>query len=292
MNRLKTVMLLATLTALFLWIGHALAGQAGLVTALLFAGLANFGAYWWSDRIVLRMHGAREITEAEAPELHGIVRNLALRGRLPMPKVHVIAQQAPNAFATGRNPDHAAIAVTDGLLQLVTREELESVIAHELGHVRNRDTLVMTVTATIAGAVSMLANLAHWGVLFGGGRSTENGENETHPLAAFIGVLVAPFAALLIQMAVSRSREFLADEAGARLSGNPAALASALRKLDAWSQQVPMAAASPATAHLFIVNPFAGGGMLRLFSTHPPTEARVERLLAMVSGSVARNGPW
>jgi len=292
MNRLKTVILLATLTALFLWIGHALAGQAGLVTALLFAGLANFGAYWWSDRIVLRMHSASEIAEAEAPELHGIVRNLALRGRLPMPKVCVIAQQAPNAFATGRNPDHAAIAVTDGLLQLVTREELEGVIAHELGHVRNRDTLVMTVTATIAGAVSMLANLAHWGVLFGGGRSTENGENETHPLAAFIGVLVAPFAALLIQMAISRSREFLADEVGARLSRNPLALASALRKLDAWSQQVPMAAGSPATAHLFIVNPFAGGGMLRLFSTHPPTEARVERLLAMVSGSVARNGPW
>lgn len=292
MNRLKTVMLLATLTALFLWIGHALAGQAGLVTALLFAGLMNFGAYWWSDRIVLRMHGAREIAEADAPELHGIVRNLALRGRLPMPKVCVIAQQAPNAFATGRNPDHAAIAVTDGLLQLVTREELEGVIAHELGHVRNRDTLVMTVTATIAGAVSMLANLAHWGLLFGGGRSTEDGEDGAHPVAAFVGVLVAPFAALLIQMAVSRSREFLADEAGARLSGNPAALARALRKLDAWSQQVPMAAGSPATAHLFIVNPFAGGGMLRLFSTHPPTEARVERLLAMASGSVARNGPW
>lgn len=253
MNRLKTVMLLATLTALFLWIGHALAGQAGLVTALLFAGLMNFGAYWWSDRIVLRMHGAREIAEADAPELHGIVRNLARRGRLPMPRVYVIPQQAPNAFATGRNPDHAAIAVTDGLLQLVTREELEGVIAHELGHVRNRDTLVMTVTATIAGAVSMLANLAHWGLLFGGGRSTEDGENGAHPVAA---------------------------------------LASALRKLDAWSQQVPMAAGSPATAHLFIVNPFAGGGMLRLFSTHPPTEARVERLLAMASGSVARNGPW
>ena len=287
MNRMKTMMLLATLTALLLWAGTALAGESGFVLALLFAGVMNFGAYWWSDKIVLRMHGAQEVTEAHAPELHAIVGHLARHGGLPMPKVYVIPQDAPNAFATGRSPQYAAVAVTAGLMRLLDREELAGVIAHELGHIKNRDTLIMTVAATIAGAVSVLANIAQWGLIFGGTRSSGDGEDGgSHPIAGLLGVLLAPFAAMLIQMAISRSREFLADEAGAQLSRNPLALGSALRKIEAWSRKVPLTAGSPATAHLFIINPFSGGGLLRLFSTHPPTEARVERLVAMARQGV------
>jgi heat shock protein HtpX len=290
MNRMKTAMLLAALTALLLWAGQALGGQSGFVMAIILAGAMNFGAYWWSDRIILRMYGAQEVTEAESPELHGMVRLLAHRGGLPMPKVYVIPQETPNAFATGRNPQHAAVAVTEGLMVRLDREELAAVIAHELGHVKNRDTLVMTVAATIAGAVSMLANIAQWGLIFGGGRSADGGERGgSHPVAGLLGVLLAPLAAMLIQMAISRSREFLADEAGARLSRSPLALASALRKIEAWSREVPLTAGSPATAHLFIINPFSGGGLFRLFSTHPATEARIGRLVAMArQGLVVR----
>jgi heat shock protein HtpX len=280
MNRLKTLILLSTLTALLLWAGHAMAGQGGLMMALLFAALMNFGAYWWSDKIVLRMYGAREVTEAQAPALHGLVRELVGRAGLPMPKVYIIPQAAPNAFATGRNPEHAAVAVTEGLTALLDREELAAVVAHELGHVQNRDTLIMTVAATIAGAVGMLANLAHFGMIFGGGRSSDSDE-RAHPLAGLLGVILAPIAALLIQVAISRSREFLADATGARLSGNPLALASALRKLDTLSRQAPMTAGSPATAHLFIVNPFSGGGLAGLFATHPSTAVRIRRLEVM-----------
>jgi heat shock protein HtpX len=280
MNRMKTAMLLAALTALMVYAGQALGGGNGLVLAVILAGAMNFGAYWWSDKIVLRMYGAHEVTEAQAPELVGMVRHLARRADLPMPRVYIIPQEAPNAFATGRNPQHGAVAVTEGIMRLLDREELAGVIAHELGHIKNRDTLIMTVSATIAGAVSMLANMAQWALFFGGGRS-EDGEEGTHPLAGLVGIFLAPLAAMLIQMAISRSREYLADEAGAVISRSPSALASALRKLEAWSRQVPMTAGSPATAHLFIVNPFAGGGLLRLFSTHPATEERVARLLAM-----------
>jgi len=280
MNRMKTAMLLAALTALMLYAGQALGGGNGFVLAVILAGAMNFGAYWWSDKIVLRMYGAHEVTEAQAPELVGMVRHLARRADLPMPRVYIIPQEAPNAFATGRNPQHGAVAVTEGIMRLLDREELAGVIAHELGHIKNRDTLIMTVSATIAGAVSMLANMAQWALFFGGGRS-EDGEEGTHPLAGLVGIFLAPLAAMLIQMAISRSREYLADEAGAVISRSPSALASALRKLEAWSRQVPMTAGSPATAHLFIVNPFAGGGLLRLFSTHPATEERVARLLAM-----------
>jgi len=283
-NRVKTAMLLATLTALLLWAGQALAGQGGLMMALVFAGLMNFGAYWWSDKIILRLYGAQPITEAQAPELYGIVRDLARRGGLPMPAVYRLPQDAPNAFATGRDPDHAAVAVTDGLVQMLDREELTGVIAHELGHVKNRDTLIMTVAATIAGAVSMLANIAQWGLIFGGGRSSDD-EEQHHPVAGLLGIVLAPIAAMLVQMAISRSREFLADEAGARLSGNPLALAGALRKIEAWSQRVPMTAGSPATAHLFIINPFSGGGVARLFATHPATSERIRRLEAMARRS-------
>jgi heat shock protein HtpX len=285
MSRMKTAMLLATLTALFLWAGQALGGETGLMTALVFAGVMNFGAYWWSDKIVLRMYRAQEVTPTQTPGLHNLVRELTLRAGLPMPRVYVIPEDAPNAFATGRNPQHAAVAVTEGLLRLLDRDELAGVLAHELGHVKNRDTLVMTVAATIAGAVSMLASIAQWGMIFGGGRSADDGEEGAHPAAGLLGIILAPIAAMLIQMAISRSREFIADETGARVSGNPLALASALLKIDAWSRQMPMTAGSPATAHLFIINPLTGGGLLRLFSTHPSTEQRVEGLRAM-----ARNG--
>jgi heat shock protein HtpX len=280
MSRIKTVMLLATLTALVLWAGQALGGESGLVMALLLAGLMNFGAYWWSDALVLRMYRAQEVTAAQAPGLHGLVRELATRAGLPMPRVYLIPEDAPNAFATGRNPQHAAVAVTEGLMRLLDREELSGVLAHELGHVKNRDTLVMTIAATIAGAVSMLASMAHWGMLLGGGRSSDE-EEGSHPVAGLVGVILAPIAAMLIQMAISRSREFVADETGARVTGNPMALASALLKIETWSRQLPMTAGTPATAHLFIINPLTGGGLLRLFSTHPSTEERVERLRAM-----------
>ena len=271
---MKTAMLLAGLTALFLFMGQALGGTTGLVIAVGFAAVMNFASYWWSDKIVLRMYGAQPISESQAPELFGIVRDLAARGQMPMPKVYIIPEETPNAFATGRNPQNAAVAVTVGLMRLLDRDELAGVVAHELGHVRNRDTLIMTVAATIGGALGYLAQMALF-TGFAGGDDDEEGGN---PLGGILGMILAPIAATLIQMAISRSREFLADEAGARLCGNPLALANALRKIERWSQQVPMQAGTPATAHLFIINPFAGGGVAKLFSTHPSTEARVERL--------------
>ena len=235
MNRMKTLILLAVLTALFLWVGQLLGGRQGMMIALIFALGMNFVSYWFSDKIVLKMYGAQPVTETEAPEFFAIVRDLAQRAQIPMPKVYVIPEEAPNAFATGRDPDHAAVAATQGLLRLMSREEVTGVIAHELGHVKNRDTLIMTVAATLAGALSQLANFA---LFFGGGRR-DDGEGG-HPLAGLIGILVAPFAAMLIQMAISRSREFLADEASAQITGNPMALANALRKLEGWKAEVPM----------------------------------------------------
>jgi len=282
-NRLKTMALLATLTALFLWVGAALGGQTGLVTALVFAGAMNFASWWFSDKIVLRMHGAQEVSPEQAPELYHMVRDLATRANLPMPRVYIIPEEAPNAFATGRDPKHGAVAVTAGLLRYLKRDEIAGVIAHELAHIRNRDTLIMTVAAAIAGALSMLANMAMFSSMFGG-RSHDEGEEGANPLAGLLGIVVAPILATLIQMAISRSREFLADEAAASISGQPLALANALRRIERWSHEAPMHTASPATAHLFIANPFSGGGMLRLFSTHPPTEARISRLEAMALG--------
>ena len=278
MNRMKATMLLAALTALFLWIGQSLGGQQGFLLSLLLAGGMNFASYWWSDRIVLRMHGAQEVSYSDAPELHGMVRRLALRAGLPMPKVYIIHEEAPNAFATGRDPAHGAVAVTHGLMRILDRNELAGVIAHELAHIKNRDTLVMTIAATLAGAIGMLANMAQWTLLLGRSSEDEEGGN---PLAGVVGIVVAPIAAMLIQMAISRAREFVADEGGAQISQDPMALASALRKIEGWSREVPMEAGTPATAHLFIVNPFAAGGMLKLFSTHPPTDERVARLAAL-----------
>lgn len=286
MNRIKTLILLAALTALVIWVGQALGGQAGLIIAMIIASVMNFGAYWFSDRIILRMYGAQEVTEAEVPGLLSIVRELSYRSNIPMPRVYLIPEEAPNAFATGRSPSHAAVAVTEGLLNILNREELAGVLAHELGHVKNRDTLIMTVTAAFSGAMSMLANAAMWGSLFGG-QSSSDSEDSGHPATGLLGIIIAPLAAMMIQMAISRSREFLADEGGARLTGNPTALASALRKIESWSRQLPMSSGSQETAHLFIVNPFSGEGLGRLFSTHPSTEERIERLRSMAREEIA-----
>lgn len=280
MNRIKTGMLLAALSALVVGVGGALGGESGLLLALLLAGGMNFGAYWFSDRIVLRMHGAERLTEVQAPELHALVRPLARAAYLPMPQLYRIPDPAPNAFATGRNPEHGVVAVTQGLLDRLDSEELAGVIAHELAHIRNRDTLIMAVAAILAGAISMLANLAQWSLLFGG-RSSDDEADQPSPLAGLAGILVAPIAAALIQMAISRSREYLADAAAARITRDPRGLARALKAIASWSQQVPAATAAPATAHLYIVNPFSGGGLLTLFSTHPPVAERIARLVAM-----------
>ena len=280
-NTLKTTALLAALTVLLILIGGMVGGEQGMVIAFLFAGVMNFASYWWSDRIVLWMYGAQEVTEAEAPEFHALVRRLAQRAGLPMPRVYVIPTETPNAFATGRNPEHAAVAATEGILRILTQDELEGVMAHELGHVRNRDILISTVAATLAGAIMMLARMAQWAALFGGGRSSDDDEGgSTGIVGMLILVIVAPLAAMLIQMAISRAREYLADATGAQISHKPRALADALEKLERAATALPMDA-NPATAHLFIVNPLRGMSILNLFSTHPPIEERVARLRAM-----------
>jgi heat shock protein HtpX len=280
-NTLKTTALLAALTVLFVLIGGMVGGEQGMVVAFLFAGLMNFASYWWSDRIVLWMYGAQEVTEAEAPQFHGLVRRLAQRAGLPMPRVYIIPTDTPNAFATGRNPQHAAVAATQGILRILTVDELEGVMAHELGHVRNRDILISTIAATLAGAIMMLARMGQWAAMFGVGRSGEDDEGGS---AGFLGLMimaiVAPLGAMLIQMAISRAREYLADAAGAQISRKPWALADALEKLERGATALPMDA-NPATAHLFIVNPLRGSGLLNLFSTHPPVAERVSRLRAM-----------
>lgn len=287
LNRTKTFVLLAFLTALFLFVGQAIGGRGGLVFAGLFAAAMNLGAYWFSDKIVLRMYQAQEVTATEAPDLFGLVQNLSTRAGLPMPRVYIIPEDAPNAFATGRNPQHAAVAVTEGILRMLSRDELEGVIAHELGHVKNRDTLIMAVAATIAGALSHLANMAMWGAMFGGMRNDDEEDSGAGMLGGLLGILIAPLAASLVQMAISRTREFVADETAARMTMQPMSLANALRKIEGWSQRVPMATATPATAHMFIINPLHGGGLVKLFSTHPPTGERVARLEAMAMNSAA-----
>jgi len=277
MNRIKTVVLLAILTALFLFLGQAIGGRGGLIIALLLAGVMNFVSYWFSDKIVLRMYNAQEVSQADAPELYGIIANLAQRENIPMPRVYIIPEETPNAFATGRNPKNAAVAVTAGLMRMLDRRELSGVIAHELGHVLNRDTLIMTVAASLAGALGYLAQFA----FFFGGSSSDDDDGGSNPILAIAGLIIAALAAPLIQMAISRSREFVADESGARLSNDPLALASALRKIEMGSQQIPIHSGNPATAHLFIINPFSGANISRLFSTHPSTAERIKRLEAM-----------
>lgn len=277
MNQLKTMMLLVMLTLILVWAGAAFGGRQGMTTALVLALGMNFFAYWFSDKIVLRMYGAKEATESEAPELFRIVRGLSQKAGIPMPKVYVMEQDQPNAFATGRNPEHAAVAVTSGIMRLLSHEELTGVIGHELSHIIHRDILISTIAATIAGAISYLAQMAQWAALFGGRSDDEEGGS---PVAAIVMMIVGPIAALLIQMAISRSREYLADDGGARLAGSPRFLANALRKLDMASKSIPMDA-NPATSHMFIVNPLSGGGIIRLFSTHPPIQERIARLETM-----------
>jgi heat shock protein HtpX len=274
MNAMKTTLLLGAMTGLLLFVGQLLGGRDGMTMALVMAGLMNFGALFWSDKIVLRMYGAHAVSREQAPQLYEIVERLAQKAGIPVPKIYVIPDQALNAFATGRSPKHSAIAATEGILRALSREELEGVLAHELSHVLNRDTLVSTVAATLAGAISWLAHP----FMMMGNRDDDEGGN---PLAGLVLMILAPLAAMLIQMAVSRSREYGADETGARLVGYPDGLAGALRKLHEAARRMPMHRVEPATAHLFIVNPLSARGLGSLFSTHPPLEARIERLMAM-----------
>ena len=282
MNQFKTFLLMALLTILFIWVGSLLGGREGATFALILAAAMNLGTYWFSDKIVLAMYRAREVTEAEAPGLYRIVRELATKASMPMPRVYVIESDSPNAFATGRNPQHAAVAVTTGIMRLLDEEELKGVIGHELSHIRHRDILIGTIAATIAGALSYLAMMARWSIFFGGfgGDDEEGGGNI---FLVMILTTLAAFAAMLIQLAISRSREYYADEGGARLCGNPLYLARALGKLDMAARRIPLEA-NPATAHMFIVNPLRGGGIMTLFSTHPPIEERIRRLEEMARG--------
>jgi len=280
-NLIKTGFLLVVLTCLLILIGGAVGGRQGMAIAFVLALVMNAGSYWFSDKIVLGMYGAQPVTEAEAPQLYRIVRQLAAEAHIPVPPIYIIQDDSPNAFATGRNPQHAAVAVTEGILRIMNEEELRGVLAHELSHVRNRDTLIMTIAATIAGAITYLAQMAQWAAIFGGGRrSDENGGGGGSAIGALLMAILAPFAAMLIQMAISRSREYQADASGAQLCHRASGLAQALQKLDMASRQVPMEA-TPATAHLFIVNPLTAGGLATLFSTHPPIEERIARLRAM-----------
>lgn len=271
---IKTAALLGGLSALFLLIGGALGGQSGMMIAFVFAVATNVGSYWFSDKIVLRMYRATEV--ASDHPLHRMTARLAQRAGLPMPKVYIIPDMSPNAFATGRNPQHAAVAATEGIMRILSEAELEGVIAHELAHVRNRDILISTVAATIAASIMMLANMAQWAAMFSGGRDSREG--GVNPLVMLVTAMLAPIAAMLIQSAISRQREFAADRTGAEIAGSPMGLAQALRRIEAGSRQIPMDA-SPATAHMFIMKPFAGRGLMNLFSTHPPTEARIQALL-------------
>jgi len=279
MNIVKTGLLLGALTGLLMLIGGYFGGQQGVVIAFVFAMVMNLGSYWFSDKLILRMYKAQEVTESQAPDLYAMVKNLALKASLPMPKVYIIPEDTPNAFATGRNEHHAVVAVTEGILRILNKDELEGVIAHELSHIKNKDMLIGSIAATLAGAIVMLANMAQWAAIFGGA-SRDNDEEGGGIVGLILMAILAPIAATIIQMAISRSREYLADEGGARVSQKPYGLAGALEKLSRASQAVPMDA-NPSTAHMFIVNPLSGKSLMNLFSTHPPVEERVARLRSM-----------
>jgi len=280
MNYFKTTILLIALTLLLVWAGGMFGGRQGAAIAFIFAMGMNFFSYWFSDKIVLKMYGAREVSSGDAPALYGIVKELTDRAGIPMPKVYIIPTGAMNAFATGRNPGHAAVAVTEGIMNSLSKEELKGVLGHELAHVKNRDILISTVVATIAGAITMLANMAQWTAMFGGYGGRDDEENRGGGLGMLFMAILAPIAALLIQMAVSRSREYAADKGGALLTGNPLGLAGALEKLHQAARIRPMDAGTT-TAHLFIVNPLSGRSFGSIFSTHPPIEERIKRLRAM-----------
>ncbi|MCF8086027.1 MAG: zinc metalloprotease HtpX [Desulfohalobiaceae bacterium] len=277
-NQLKTGLLLGLLTGLILIFGRVLGGNGGLAIAFVLAIAMNVGSYWFSDRIVLRMYKANEVSPSDAPKLHEIVDELSQQAGIPKPRVFIIPEKSPNAFATGRNPDHGVVAVTQGILEILSKEELKGVLGHELGHIRNRDILIQTVAATLAGVIMFISTMVRWAAIFGMGGDSEEGGN---PIVAIVLSIIAPIAALFIQMAISRSREYMADQAGAKFAGNPAYLAGALEKMDAYSRKIPMRAGDQSTAHMFIVNPFRGKNLANLFSTHPPIEERINRLRAM-----------
>jgi heat shock protein HtpX len=285
-NTFKTFILLAGLTALLLVIGQALGGRQGLYFALFMALIINFVGYWFSDKIALAMSGAREVSQDQAPDLHQMVERLSVQAGLPKPRVYIIPQDTPNAFATGRNPEHAAVAVTEGILRILKPQEVEGVLAHELSHIKNRDILISSVAAVIAGAISYLAMMARWGAIFGMGRSDDDeGGGGGNMIGALLLAFLAPMAAMLIQMAISRSREYAADATGARIVGAGRPLANALLKLEEYNKQIPMQV-NPATAQMYIVNPLSGQSLMRLFSTHPPIQERVARLMAMTPGDL------
>jgi len=280
MNTIKTALLLGALTGLLMLIGGWFGGQQGVVIAFIFAMVMNFGSYWFSDKIVLRMYKAQAVSEHEAPEFYATVKNLALKASMPMPRVYIIPGDTPNAFATGRNEQHAVVAVTEGILRILGKDELEGVIAHELTHIRNRDILIGSIAATLAGAIVMLAHMAQWAAMFGGAGRDDDEGGGSNIVGLILMAVLAPIAATLIQMAISRSREYLADAGGAKISGKPYGLAGALEKLSQASQTMPMEA-NPSTAHMFIVNPLTGRSLMNLFSTHPPIEERIARLRSM-----------
>lgn len=281
MNGFKTVILMTVMMVLFILVGNLIGGQSGMMVAFLISLVMNFGSYWFSDKIVLTMYHAKEVTREQYPQLYDSVENLAMKAELPMPKVYVMENPTPNAFATGRNPHHSALAVTTGILSLLNKNELEGVLSHELTHVKNRDILVGTIAATLVGTITFIARMAGWAAMFSGGRNERDRGNVFSDLAL---IIIAPIAAMLIQMAISRSREFMADEGGAQISGEPLALASALNKLQQGNKLIPMTNAGTSSSHMFIVNPLSGKSLMKLFSTHPPIEERIARLQEIAAG--------
>ena len=277
MNAVKTVFLMTLMMVLFLFVGYLLGGNTGMTIALVFSLLMNFGSYWFSDKIVLKMYRAKEVNRESAPKFNDMIESLAKQANLPMPKVYLINDPTPNAFATGRNPNHAAVAATTGILQGLSNEELAGVMAHELAHVKHRDTLISTIAATLVGSISFIAQMAGWVFMFGRGSNDRGGSG----IGGLVLLILSPILAMLIQMAISRSREFAADKGGAEFTGNPLGLASALQKISRGNQLKPVYKSNPTTAHMFIINPLHGGGMSKLFSTHPSTEERIKRLQAM-----------
>lgn len=282
MNTVKTVFLMTLMMVLLMLVGSAFGGEQGMIMAFAFSLLMNFGSYWFSDKLVLMMYRAREVSETEAPRLYAIARTVATQAQLPMPKLYIIPGDTPNAFATGRNPEHAAVAATEGIVKLLGDDELEGVIAHEFAHIKHRDILIGTIAATLVGTITFVARMAGWSMMFGGNRDDRRESNGFSEIAMLI---LAPIAAVLVQLAISRSREFAADAGAAQFTGRPLSLANALQKLERGVERIPMVNPSPASAHMFIVNPLRGGGVMKLFATHPPIEERVERLQQIAMGN-------